>query len=299
MNNKTFLVVVAAIIILGGAYYIRTSEDQAPVSISNPRNTAYQIDGQEYLLVNGTVEKETAPGSASKDTVRVFGEPVVGDLDADGDTDAAIFLVKNSGGSGTFYYVALAMNENGTYRGTNALFLGDRIAPQTLEIHEGRAVANYAVRAAEESFAVSPSIGKSLWIHFDQANFEIGEWVKDFEGEADPLRMSLGMKTWVWESALYNDGRKITPKRQDAFTITFKNDGSFSATTDCNGVGGKYTTTGTTLVFGQMMSTLMYCEGSQESDFNAMLGGVGAYHFTSKGELIFDLKYDSGSAVFR
>src|SRR3989344_6443366 len=38
----------------------------------------------------------------------------------------------------------------------------------------------------------------------------------------------------------------------------------------------------------EIASTRMYCEGSQESDFQKLLQNTGSYHFTSKGELIFD-----------
>ncbi|KND48892.1 MAG: hypothetical protein AB200_00495 [Parcubacteria bacterium C7867-005] len=124
--------------------------------------------------------------------------------------------------------------------------------------------------------------------------------VEDFEGEADPSRMTLTMKTWNWISALYNDERAVKPKQAGKFTLTFKNDGTFSATTDCNGVGGKYTTKpGSQIAFSEMMSTKMYCEGSDEVEFNQLLTNTSGYHFTSKGELILDLKYDSGSVVFR
>jgi len=43
----------------------------------------------------------------------------------------------------------------------------------------------------------------------------------------------------------------------------------------------------------------MYCEGSQESDFASLLGNTVEYHFTSRGELILDLKSNSGSVTFR
>ena len=123
--------------------------------------------------------------------------------------------------------------------------------------------------------------------------------VENFEGEADPSRMTLGMKKWVWQSALYNDGRVVKPMRPDAFTLSFDGKGNFSATTDCNGVGGSYSTSGNSLTFGQMMSTLMYCEGSQESEFTELLSNTDSYLFTSKGELVLNLKFDSGSVTFR
>lgn len=119
------------------------------------------------------------------------------------------------------------------------------------------------------------------------------------DGEADPNVMKLDMKKWVWISALYNDGREIKPKQVGRFTLTFSKDGTFSATTDCNGVGGKYTATRSQITFSEMMSTLMYCEGSQEQEFNQLLTNTSSYHFTSRGELILDLKFDSGSVVFR
>jgi heat shock protein HslJ len=123
--------------------------------------------------------------------------------------------------------------------------------------------------------------------------------VEDFEGEADPDRMTLTMTKWNWISALYTDGKKLTPKQQGKFTLTFSNNGTFSATTDCNSMGGKYKATKTDVTFSEIMSTLMYCEGSQESEFASILQNASHYHFTSRGELILGLKLDSGTATFR
>jgi len=128
---------------------------------------------------------------------------------------------------------------------------------------------------------------------------QFGEVVQNFEGEADPARMTLSMKPWVWVSALYNDGTTVTPNKAGKFVITFGADGKFSATTDCNSVSGSYTATKTTISFGNMMSTLMFCEGSQESTFTKILGSAQSYQFTSKGELVFNLEFDSGSAIFK
>ncbi len=123
--------------------------------------------------------------------------------------------------------------------------------------------------------------------------------VDDFEGEADPSKMTLGMKTWRWIRSEYNDGRVVTPNMADKFNLTFNTDGTFGASTDCNGIGGNYTAKDGEISFSQMISTLMYCEGSQESEFRDSLANSTSYHFTSKGELILDLKFDSGSVIFR
>lgn len=263
------------------------------------KNIPVVIGGDTFNLVNGRAEIEAAPGSAAKNTLTLFGEPVMGDLDGDGDQDAALLFANNPGGSGTFYYAVLAINNVGVYKSTDAMFLGDRIAPQTVEIQNGRAVYNFAERKSGESFAIQPSVGKSVWVNYDAKTNQIGELVQNFEGEADPDRMTLGMKKWVWVKTLMNDGKVTLPKKPDVFTLTFKTDGSFGATTDCNGVGGNYKVTGKNIVFTGMISTLMYCDGSQEQDFTKSLGEVQSYMFTSKGELVFMLKVDSGTMVFK
>lgn len=124
----------------------------------------------------------------------------------------------------------------------------------------------------------------------------IGE---NLEGEADPSRMTLGMTEWKWIRASYNDGSVSTPNKSDAFKLVFKDDGTFSLSTDCNGVGGNYEAKDGKLAFTQMISTLMYCEGSQEVEVRQILENTTEYHFTGRGELILGLKFDSGTATFR
>ncbi len=121
----------------------------------------------------------------------------------------------------------------------------------------------------------------------------------DFEGEADPSRMKLDMKIWKWIRTDNNDGTVVVPRQKDKFNLTIKNDKTFSATTDCNGVGGEYMLKGSLISFERMMSTLMYCEGSQEAGFSGMLSTVQRYHFTSNGELVLEFKFDSGSMIFK
>lgn len=113
------------------------------------KKTAYLIDGKPVVLgTNGT---------------KFFGNEVTADFDGNGSKDVALIFTQNSGGSGTFYYVAVALlDENGNYRGTNAILLGDRIAPQPITANTDGFTANYADRAANESMVTKPHIGKSL-----------------------------------------------------------------------------------------------------------------------------------------
>ena len=106
----------------------------------------------------------------------------------------ALLLVNEPGGSGTFYYAVLAIDDDGAYHATNAIFLGDRIAPENIEYRDGHFVYNYAVRKAGQPMTAQPSVSKSLWVKFDRKTGEIGEWAGNFEGEVDKERMPLGTK---------------------------------------------------------------------------------------------------------
>lgn len=120
---------------------------------------------------------------------------------------------------------------------------------------------------------------------------------KNFEEEVNPTTMTLDMKSWKWVKTIYNDGTEIKPKI-DNFVLTLRNDKTFSASTDCNSVGGEYIITENKISFTKMFSTKKYCEGSQEGVFVKMLDEIQSFFFSSKGELVFELKFDSGSVIF-
>lgn len=149
------------------------------------KNMSYTVSGETFVLKDGKAEKEYSEGGSVKNEVYIFGEPVYGDFDKDGDEDGAIWLINNPGGSGLFFYAVLLINNGTSYKATNAMLLGDRIAPQTLEVQDGRALYNFAKRRADEPMTSSPSIGESVWIHYNKETGEIGQWVKDFEGESN------------------------------------------------------------------------------------------------------------------
>lgn len=304
MKNKLLVAIgVLVVLVVGiGGYMVLTrpapvSEPIKNTASASPKDATYSIDGQPVTLVNGKSEVPAAPGSASKITTTYFGNEANGDLNGDSVPDVAFILTQSTGGSGTFYYVAAAIKTTDGYTGTDAVLLGDRIAPQTTEIKDGIVTANYADRKAGESFAIQPSVGKSLRLKLDAATMQFGIVAQNFEGEANPDVMTLGMQTWHWVHTTYANDTVVTPNK-DKFTLTFSGK-TFSAATDCNGVGGEYVVQGSSIAFTKMMSTLMFCEGSQETEYSKELGEVVGYKFTSKGELVLSLKLDSGSMLFR
>jgi heat shock protein HslJ len=306
MKKSLLVVGLGALVLVAAFYALNTfiySEKQA-YAAADYKDAEYMIDGARVRLVDGVAETEAAPGSASKISTRYFGNELRTDLDGDGREDVVFLITQNTGGSGTFYYAVAALNTERGYVGSDAYLLGDRIAPQTTEVsrnpsHVRVIVVNYAAHAQGEPMTARPSVGNSVYLKLDPASRQWGQVEPDFEGEANPAVMTLGMKTWQWVSALYNDGRELLPRQAGKFSITFGTDGKFTATTDCNQMGGSYTATASTIAMTDIYSTKMYCEGSQETDFHNLLRDSSGYHFTSKGELILDLKFDSGSVTFR
>jgi heat shock protein HslJ len=274
-----------------------TVSESADAARSNHLNAEYSISGRTVRLVDGVAEDAAAPGSAARIVTRYFGDEILGDFNGDGREDVFFLLTQETGGSGTFFYAVAALNLERGFVGSEALLIGDRIAPQTTALRPGGVIAvSYADRAPGVSLATPPSVGKTLWLKLNPTTMQLGEVVQDFEGEADPDAMQLGMKAWVWVRAV-DGGREIVPRETDAFTLTFEG-GTFSATTDCNRVRGSYTTQERELTFGEAMAaTRMFCADAQEPAFIDLLRRTASYAFTSRGELVLQL--DAGSMTFR
>ncbi len=170
------IVVILTFLLLAACAPLRPPANQptqqlteAPTSTPMPsgvpeealKNGAYQIDGQSVTLVNGTAENEAAPGAASKQVTRYYGDAVDLDLNSDGLTDAVFLLQQETGGSGTFFFVTAALQTPDGFVGTNAVFLGDRIAPQSVSVdpkNPSQCLVNYLDRSPGEPMSSSPTM---------------------------------------------------------------------------------------------------------------------------------------------
>ncbi len=133
-----------------------------PTPAEESKNATYFIDGKSYTFLNGRYE-EKIENSNSKITIQYFGNAAKADLNSDGRVDEAFLFTKNDGGSGTFFYVAAALAGTDGFTGTNAILLGDRIAPQSTEMRDGFLIVNFAERKAGEPMTTAPSEGVSKY----------------------------------------------------------------------------------------------------------------------------------------
>ncbi len=131
------------------------------------------------------------------------------------------------------------------------------------------------------------------------ANKPVVTQATETEQVKDTNQMSLSEKTWTWVSAKKEDGTTLTPNKPDVFTLTFDGEGRVEIGTDCNHMGGDYVAENNSLTFGTLMTTLMYCEGSQETEFAAIIATVSGFRFTEEGELILFSEKEQDLMKFR
>ena len=136
----------------GGIYYFNFR----PLPV---QPESFTIAGEQILFKDGAYIRPSAPGSASMTTTTYFGNEVKGDFNNDNKEDRAFLVTQTAGGSGTFYYLATSL-------GGEAIFLGDRIAPQTTQYSNGEIIINYADRKAGEPMTAAPSVGVSRYFKY-------------------------------------------------------------------------------------------------------------------------------------
>jgi len=139
-------------------------KDSVSQSTFDAKNASFTVDGTPITLINGISEIHPASIPGATITTHYFGNEAKGDLNNDGQEDVAFLITQDGGGSGFFYYVVAALKTSEGYKTTNAFFIGDRIAPQTTEIHSqtGELRVNFANRRPGEPMAAQPSQGAVL-----------------------------------------------------------------------------------------------------------------------------------------
>lgn len=178
MTNKTRILLPVAIFFIaiiaafGVFIYLQREsvKNQSPLSITlDPRNTTYTVENEAIKLING--KAETKNGEARTFT-SMYGEPIASDLNGDRRDDAIVFLTQDTGGTGLFYHVAVALQSPEGTQGVNAVFIGDRISPKNIEVKNGQIVVNYIDRKKDEPMTATPTVETSMYLALNNAVLE-------------------------------------------------------------------------------------------------------------------------------
>ena len=126
-------------------------ESALPAPTATRRLTLEQLRNAEYhlpllgdqdtpiRLVDGTGTLIYGEGATERETVSLVDDAVAfGDLDGDGNADAAVVVYTSGGGSGAFIYLVAVLDRDGVPSQAGRAYLGDRVRVESLSISDGR-----------------------------------------------------------------------------------------------------------------------------------------------------------------
>ena len=178
--KKFILLVVVVIAALGGWFYYRSHKSATPsvkvqpaVTKPDPSNATFGFDDGPITLKDGEASSTIAPNSAIELTTTLTDDMAYGDVNGDGKNDTAALLVQEGGGSGVFLYVAAYLSGVVEYKGSNAVFIGDRVSPKSISITNGVVNVTYLDRKPNEPYTADPTV--SMTKHYIVQNGTLKE----------------------------------------------------------------------------------------------------------------------------
>ncbi|MEX2013457.1 MAG: hypothetical protein WD897_00885 [Parcubacteria group bacterium] len=138
----------------------------------DPSNATFIFDDGPITLSAGRNERKPTSGSALAEETVLLDKFAYGDINADVKEDTVLFLARYGSGSGTFIYLAAFISGPITYRGSKAVFIGDRIAPQSISINGEIVTAKYLDRGSDDAFAVEPTVPTTKQFIYRDGEFQ-------------------------------------------------------------------------------------------------------------------------------
>lgn len=170
---------VIIIIILASILLLYTMRDKFPAKEAStpqvsenglfrpdPSSATFTFDDGPITLSMGRNE-----GASGEETI-LLNKFAYGDINADDKEDTALLLARYGGGSGTFIYLAAFVSGPVTYRGSKVIFIGDRIAPQSISIKQGIVTVEYLDRRPDEALATEPTVPVSKQFVYRNGEFQ-------------------------------------------------------------------------------------------------------------------------------
>lgn len=229
-------------------------------------------------LVDGAYAGEPfVEGAAARPRLGLVRDFIlVGDLDGDGTSEAAFLLWENSGGTGTFTYLAVLATTPGRVENRGVALVGDRVQVRSAGIRSG-AIALDVVQGGKSDAACCPGqkvvrswtlgpAGLSELAPVDDGRFSLGdlagrEWVLRYFGWEDPAPPEP-------EITLVFDGERIAG---------FSGCNSYFASVVAGEGVGLFT-------IGPTGMTMMACDEAAmdlEQRYQRLLSNVGSYGFVA------------------
>jgi len=278
------LVLWSMVLFAGSA--LAVGPDTHPLGLTRLKNSAYGglegVDGVVQLQAGHWEGEPPEPGAASVPRVDFVGDLVArGDLDGDGQDEAAVMLVSSFGGTGVFHYVAVVRQQGEESRNVATIAAGDRIQVRDLRIEEGHVLLDL-VRAGPSDAACCPTEVSTLSYGFE--NGRLTDPVRIGESTTLTPEVLAGQR---WRLAAWNFGEPA----QGRVTLGYA-DGRFLGNAGCNQYSApvKAANDYGSIEVGQALSTRKQCGPdvmSGEQRFLGLLPRVNRFWFLA-GQLALD-----------
>lgn len=294
------------------------------------QNMTYRIEGNYFTLVDGVypnassflpkgsnngsnsaLPDEGSPSTGSNGEVlsvnkkvTIVGESAYGDIDEDGDIDAAVsLLVHDNETNEDLYYASLVMNNENEDTSTSAVLLGDNIAPESIVINNSEATYEFLDNEPNQPTDSSPTEEEVVVVDYNEETEDITQVEGGGGGGVDiseiPIsERTVDMKSWLWLYTHRANGPQTTPESFQKFTLNLTSQNTFTASADCNVVGGTYSAENGVITFNALQGDL-YCSRSEEGYFWEIIDKSDTYSFNDNNQLIFNFGNSGDYAVFK
>jgi heat shock protein HslJ len=257
------------------------------LTIDDLKNSEYQSEfsaSGRVKLNNGTYKEKVVPDSAAELVVTLSDKIAFGDLNGDGEEDAAVILVTDPGGTGTYRYLAVVTNQNGSPENVASQLLGDRIKVKSLSIRSGEISVEMITHGPND-----PMCCPTLEVTQDYL-LQGGKLVVVTE-------QGLMDKKWVLQSfGTMGSEERLFPDTE--IGIKFSSDGSLQGSGGCNRYFSAYEFgSGDSLNIKQIGSTRMACPQEivdQEINYSKALQSVSSFKVERQ---VLQLFYEYGDRV--
>ena len=162
-RTRTLIAILSvACICLSSACGSRSGSESILKALPNAEYPIDVVSTGRAQLKDGVFEEAAAPGSATGTRISLGRYQASGDLNGDAVLDAAVTLIADPGGSGTFTYVAAVLNRSGTAEPVATVLMGDRVIVRSLAIQDGYISVTILTRKPDEPMAVEPTVSVSM-----------------------------------------------------------------------------------------------------------------------------------------
>ena len=244
----------------------------------------------KVTLSRGEYREPAAPGSAAEIVVKLSGNRALGRIN--GREAGAVVLITDSGGSGTFYDLALLSKEAEGWVNTDTVFLGDRVKIQSIEIKNGSIIIRMIIHGPDDPMCC-PTVEVVNKFTVQENKLVPAEETPSANNTPEIIGI-----VWKWDQTIYNNDTKTAPAEPDQYTLKLQPDGTVGVRADCNRGGGTYIKQNSNISIHIAHMTRALCPAdSLEEEFLRNLAAAVIY-FVQDRNLYLDLKFDSGTMKF-